>query len=102
MKTLIFDIETSPLVAYTWGAYEQNIIEEIEESKIISIAYKWLGEAKTHVYALPDFKGYKEGKIDDFELCKLFHKVIEEADLVVAHNGKAFDCKTMNTRFFAN
>ena len=30
-RILLFDIETSPLISYTWGIWEQDVIEVKEE-----------------------------------------------------------------------
>src|SRR5271165_7266283 len=45
-KILVLDIETSPIVSYTWGLFDQNIgLEQIvQESNILSVAVKWLGD----------------------------------------------------------
>lgn len=99
-RTLLFDLETSAIKAYLWGAYEQNIIEEIEESKIISVAWKWLGEHAVYAMAQPDCKGYRKGILNDRQLVKDFAEVLNRADEVIAHNGRAFDAKTLNARLF--
>ena len=98
-KVLIYDIENTPTVVTTWGLYEQNAIETLEEWYILSYAYKWLGEDKVHVVALPDFKGYSKDKKNDKALCESLHKLFDEADLVVAHNGDSHDQPKSNARF---
>lgn len=98
-RILIYDIENTPTVVTTWGLWEQNAIETLEEWYILSYAYKWLGEDKVHVVALPDFKGYSKDKKNDKALCESLHKLFEEADIVVAHNGDEHDQKKSNARF---
>ncbi len=98
-KILLYDIETSPNVGFTWGRIEQNVIAFIRERMIISIAWKWLDEDKVHCSALPHFKGYKKNKHNNRELIKKFHSVITKADIVVAHNGNRFDEKQLSTEF---
>jgi hypothetical protein len=98
-KILLFDIENSPLISYTWGIWEQDVIEVKEEWYILCFAYKWLGEKTTHIVALPDFKGYRTNKKDDFHLVKKLHDIFEEAEVIIAHNGDAFDIKKANARF---
>ena len=43
-KILVYDLENSPLVSYTWGLYEQNVVGVQKDWYIMSFAYKWLGE----------------------------------------------------------
>ena len=101
-RILIYDIENSPTLVTTWGLWEQNAIETIEEWYLLSYAYKWLGEKETHVVALNDFKGYSKDKKNDKKLCESLHKLFEEADIVIAHNGDEHDQKKSNVRFVFN
>lgn len=98
-KVLLFDIENSPLVSYTWGIFEQNVVEVKEEWYILCFAYKWLGEKETHFVSLPDFKEYKKNKKDDSALVKKLHELFNQAEIIIAHNGDAFDIKKANSRF---
>ncbi len=101
-KVLLIDIETSPIKAYTWGPkWETNLIEVIQQSKILSFSAKWVG-GKHITKGLPNYKGYKKGVINDRAICLEMHDLLDQADIVVAHNGKAFDVKTINLRFLAN
>lgn len=97
-KGLVFDIETSPLIAYTWGMYEESVIEVIEDYQILSIAWQWVGEKKVYVKGQDDFKGYKPGVNNDKELVKFIWTLLDECDYAVAHNGDQFDIKKVNTR----
>lgn len=101
-KILFLDIETSPNLGYSWGKWEQNIIEFKEDWHILSFSVKWLGEKNTEVYGLPDFIGYNKNKRDDKKLCEKLWKYFDEADVIVAHNGNAFDIKKSNARFVIN
>ena len=98
-KVLLFDIENSPLISYTWGIWEQNVIEVKEEWYILCFAYKWLGEKETHFLSLPDFKGYTKDKKNDEHLVNELHKLFDQAEVIIAHNGDAFDIKKANSRF---
>lgn len=98
-KVLIFDIETTPLISYTWGIWEQDVIKVKEDWYMLSFSYKWLGEKQTHVLSLPDYKTYKTEKKDDFQLCVDLWTLFDLADVVVAHNGASFDVKKANARF---
>lgn len=95
-KILIFDIETSPNLAWVWGCWKQNIGSNQMEmySNTLCYAAKWLGQKKV----LFDSRQHDE---DDRRVCETLWKLFDEADMVVAHNARAFDNKTMNTRWLA-
>jgi len=93
-KVLIYDIETSPNIGWFWRAgYKLNISPEniIKERAIICVSYKWLGE--NEVYTLV----WDKEQCDKF-LIEQFIEVMNEADLLVAHNGDRFDLKWIKTR----
>lgn len=92
-KVLLFDIETAPNLAYVWGKYEQDVIAFKSEWYILSVAYKWLGEKEIHCLTIQGRKG--NDKILVTKLRELFH----QADVVIAHNGDAFDIKKARARF---
>lgn len=98
-KVLLVDIETAPNLAYVWGKWEQDVIAFKEHWYMMSYAYKWLGEKTTRVVALPDFRLYKREKSNDRELVKSLWELFNEADVIIAHNGDAFDIKKSNARF---
>lgn len=98
-RILLYDLETSPYIGYTWGKWEQNVIEFVSERQIISVAWKWLGEKKTRVMALPDFPEYKKNPKSNKSLIKKLHELFEEADITVGHNVIEFDDKVANTDF---
>jgi hypothetical protein len=54
---LLYDLETSPNIGYTWGTRETDVIKIIHPRQIISIAWKWLGETEVKVLSLPSFPG---------------------------------------------
>ena len=96
---ILIDVETSPLLTYTWEAYESNALKILEPSKIISVAWKDLNEKEVHCRALCDYKGYEGGIIDDTKLIKDAWDILDQADVICAHNGAAFDVKKLNARF---
>lgn len=98
-KILFFDIETMANQAYVWGKYEQDVIAYSQHWYMLTFAWKWLGESKTNVLGLDDFKGYKKGSPNDKQLIEALWKLFDEADVLVAHNGKSFDVKKANSRF---
>lgn len=98
-KILLYDIETSPLITYTWGLYEQNVSKMLQDWYMLCFAYKWLGEKRVHVKSLPDYNLYKKDPQNDLELVKDLHRLFDEADIIIAHNGDSFDQKMSQTRF---
>jgi hypothetical protein len=42
-KILFLDIETLPNISYTWGKYEQNVIDFHQEWCLATYAAKWIG-----------------------------------------------------------
>lgn len=93
-KVLIFDIETAPNLAYVWGKWEQNVIDYHSEWYMLCYAWKWLGESSVKAASLQDWRCK-----DDRELVKSLWRLFDEADVVIAHNGDAFDVKKTQARF---
>lgn len=94
-KIILLDIEISPNVSYTWGGkYEVNVIEFMREWEILSFAYKELGKRKVHCVARVDFKDYTENS-----LVKAAWKVLDSADVVIAHFGDSFDIPKLRAKF---
>lgn len=98
-RIILIDIETSPLIGYCWGNYQTNVLRIMEPSKIISVAWKILGQKQVACRALPDYEGYTPHIVDDEKLIRDTWHVLDEADVVIAHHGDAFDLKKLNARF---
>lgn len=99
-KIAFFDIETAPSLGWFWGKlWETDIIGVKSEWYIISFAYKWMGEDKVHFHALPDYKTFKRDKEDDRELLEDLRDLMDEADILIAHNGDRFDIRKARARF---
>ena len=98
-RILFLDLETFPNIGYSWGKYEQNIIRFTQETCLATYAAKWLGEAEVFAKALPDYKGYRPGSYDDTKLVADLWTLVNEADIIVAHNGDQFDIKVFQARF---
>lgn len=100
-QILIFDIETSPMKAYVWKRWMENISldQTISEWFMICWAAKWLGEEEVYSSCLTPSEIAEE---DDKRITEELWKLLDEADIVVAHNGKKFDIPKMNSRFILN
>lgn len=102
MRMLAFDIESTPNIGYSWGKWEQNIMEFVQESYMLCYSYRWLDDKKTHVVGLNDFSLYKTDPQNDAALIQSLWELFDEADILIAHNGDKFDIKYTNGRFLAN
>lgn len=99
-KILVLDVETSPIISYTWGLFQQNIglNQIIEDTYIISYAAKWLDEDKVFYQDQRNKKDLKNNK----ELLQEVRDLIDKADILITHNGKSFDLKRLNADFVTN
>jgi DNA polymerase elongation subunit (family B) len=101
-RTILLDIETAPNLGYTWGKWEQNVIDFKQSWYILSFAYKSLDANRITTRALPDFPCYAKDKENDQCLVRSLWDVLDEADIIVAHNGDRFDIRKSNARFIAH
>jgi hypothetical protein len=96
-RILFLDLETKPLISYTWGIWDQNIgLNQIKEDwSILSFAAKWRGDKKV-IYS--DNRKSKD-LMNDKKLMQELWELLDEADIIVTQNGKSFDEKKFNARF---
>ena len=95
---LFFDLETAPNKAYVWSLWNELRSMDYIASQwyVLCWSAKWLGD-KEILSA-----GIESGSDDDRKIMQKLWKLLDEADIVVAHNGKKFDCRRVNARFIAN
>lgn len=101
-RMLFIDIETAPILAAVWTIWEANAVWVEKDTYIMSFAARWSDEKRTKTYALPDYRGYARHKHNDKAICKTLHEFLDKADIIVAHNGDAFDIKKINSRLAVN
>lgn len=96
MKILFLDIETSPNLAYVWGLWDQNIAinQIVETTEMLCFGARWYGEKKVTFKSV-----HHDGKE---EMLKEVHKLLDEADVLVGWNSKAFDSKHLKREFIEN
>lgn len=96
-KVLILDVETAPLLAYVWALFDQNVaLNQIKtEWHLLSFACKWMNESKIFYADQSSMKNIENDKI----LVQKLWKLMDEADIIVGQNIKAFDRKKINARF---
>ena len=99
-RVAFVDIETAPSLGFYFDKWKEgNIIATQAEWYMLSFAYKWQGERRVTTRALPDYPGFNKRKDDDRDLVKDLHRVFDEADVIIAHNGDRFDIRKSNARF---
>jgi len=97
-RILTLDLETSPILGYVWALRDQNLSPEqiVEDWSVLCYCARWLGESKI-------IRGHCGGRgkgwvRDDRRLMRELWDLLDEADIVVAQNGKKFDIKMINGR----
>lgn len=107
-RILFYDLETTHNLVAAFRLWErggmsiphQNLIQQ---RYIVTASWKWLGENKVHAVATTDFpEVYAKNPHDDREVVKALMAVLMEADVIVAHNGDAYDKKFLNGRILLN
>lgn len=92
-RILVLDIETAPALAFIWRLFKENVgVNQLAaNSEMMSYAAKWLGE---------DAVIYDDARhdINDARIVEGLSKLLEEADFVVAHNGRKFDLRQIRGR----
>jgi DNA polymerase elongation subunit (family B) len=102
VKVLLLDIETAPMLGYVWGLWDNNVALNQLKSDwyILSWAAKWLhDDPKNVMYA--DQSKAKDIE-NDKEMLRGIWKLIDEADVIIGQNHRAFDMKKLNARFIQN
>jgi DNA polymerase elongation subunit (family B) len=101
LKILVLDIETAPLRAYVWDVWNQNINQSqvLNEWFCLTWSAKWLFEKRVYSARLTGKEAIKQ---DDKRIMKGVWNLLNEADVVIAHNGDKFDLPRLNTRFIVH
>lgn len=91
-KILILDIETSPNLAFVWGAWKQNVSynQFVQHSNILCYAAKWYGNDR--IFTKNTYESTEHAVVE--QLLAL----LDAADIVVTHNGKKFDIPVIRSR----
>ncbi len=101
-KILLFDIETTPMEVYVWSLFGNKYIQYgniIKDWNVLSWSAKWLYDAKI----MSDIQTPEDAiNRDDKNILRGIWDLIDQADMVIAHNGDKFDLKKLNTRFQMN
>jgi DNA polymerase elongation subunit (family B) len=105
-RILLYDIETSlqPVAVFQLAGNDWIDPSSIlAERHLISVCWKWYGNAKVHsVSLLDDPKRFAADPHDDRHVAEVFHKVLQEADVLVGHNSDSFDLRYLKTRMLVH
>ena len=99
-RIVVLDIERLPMLTKNLAAWDLKSLQyrrlspdDIERwGRTICMAYRWLGETRTHFLA-----EWQEGGREAFLM--RVRDVLDEADLVVGHNSTAFDVPHLTGEF---
>ena len=101
LRRLVWDIESSPLLGYSWKKWDTSLIKIVQDWKLLCFSWQWLDgpDKKVHVLGMPDDPMYEPGNLDDEWLTEQLHDLLSQADISIAHNGRGFDDKKANAKF---
>lgn len=100
-KILLLDIESSFLECATWGIFKQHLNTQdiLKEWAILCWAAKWLYEPDIISQRVSVYEAiYRK----DASIIKGIWKLVEEADIIIAHNAFKFDNRKLKARFIVN
>jgi len=104
-RIILWDIETTHNLAAIFRLFEDYTSHEniIQERYVVCAAWKVLGEKSVHaVSTLDNPKLYAKDPHNDKHVIETLHKVLSEADAIVAHNGDQYDIKFAEGRMLAH
>ncbi len=97
-KILIYDIEISPILGWTYSQYKTNILRVAEEQKLMSFSYMILDVDGTKTVLDGDYNSIKcvtlaDVEYDERKLVYKLHELFEQCQIIVGFNSKKFDDK---------
>jgi hypothetical protein len=103
-KILLYDLETSMILGYFWSLWKQNININaiVDDWYVICWSAKWLGTdtmLNCSVHNKFDDNHVARFKFNERYVIEKLWTLIDEADIIIAYNGKSFDRKKMNAKF---
>lgn len=95
-RVLVLDIETAPVLAHVWRLFKTNVgLNMIDQDwYMLSFAAKWF-DSDEIIYM--DQRHAKNVE-DDSDMLKVLWDLLDEADVLVTQNGRAFDLKKIRAR----
>lgn len=105
-RILNMDIETAPMLAFVWSCFKQYVNPDqlLAASSVLCWAAKWLGNDDIMFDSMQADIKPSENPLDfyqcsDERVVRSIWTLFDEADIIVGHNGRAFDSKTLNARW---
>jgi len=100
-KILLLDIETAPMRGFVWKRWKENVglDQTISEWFMICWAAKWLDEDRVYGGCNTYAEMITE---DDSRICTELWDLLDEAEIIITHNGKKFDEPKIRTRMLIN
>lgn len=100
-KILLYDLETAPMEVYAWRFWKQTVTPAmlIKDWSLLSWSAKWLFHDEVKGQVVTPKEAHDR---NDESIIKSLWDLMEEADIIIAHNGAKFDVKKMNARFLIN
>lgn len=90
-KILIYDLEVSATLGWTYGLWKTNVLKVERDPEIMCFSYQWFGEK--------DIYHVSQRDMSEKKVVKKLWDLFDEADILVAHNGRRFDQKVSNAMF---
>lgn len=92
-KILFLDIESSPILGYAWRTWQTDLLEVVEDWRLLMVGYKWAHEKSPKV---------ESGRVfDEIDMCYTVFELLDKADIVVAHNGDRFDIPKLQAKLLS-
>lgn len=100
VKILLYDLEISPILGWTYSLWDTNVIKMEKPSHIMSLSWKWLGEETIYnSNQMENLARFKNDPHDDTDQVKALWKILDQANIVIGHNAKRFDNRMANAMF---
>lgn len=100
-KILIIDIETLPMEIFVWALYKQKPTYDqvIKDWCILSYSAKWLYDNEIYTGIITPEEAVNR---EDKSIIKGLWNLVDQADIIIAHNAIRFDLRKINARFMLN
>lgn len=97
IKILAIDIETSPMLVYTWGLWKQNVglSQIVKPTQVLCFSAKFLGASGPPVFYGPDLSD----PMHNASVIEAAWELLNEADVVLHYNGDRFDTPHLQREF---
>lgn len=106
---LLLDIETAPLLSFTWGIWQQDVaLSQVNKDwHLLSWSAKYYRNDSGEVFGPHNKIMYADQRKaknveNDRKLLGSIWKLLDSADIVITQNGISFDAKKLNARFIIN